>query len=174
LFFFFLKALSNKTCIFRGVLEEFGFKNNMFLPSEIAKMHGEEKIDSRKQHPAVFSFNPQAVKSKQFCKSFTINQYYVYQQENLDGISQDFVYFAVNIDIGHWKDHMEELEKVPKQIFCQSSFDSLAYLKQPILGITSPQLYMKVKGCWTGGHMENMNLQAVNINHGNIFLNVHY
>lgn len=29
-----------------------------------------------------------------------------------------------------------------------------------------PQLYLKVAGCWTGGHEENLRLAAVNLNHG--------
>ena len=29
-----------------------------------------------------------------------------------------------------------------------------------------PQIYLKVAGCWTGGHQENLSLRAVNINHG--------
>jgi hypothetical protein len=28
------------------------------------------------------------------------------------------------------------------------------------------QMYMKVKGVWTGGHQENICLRAININHG--------
>ena len=35
-----------------------------------------------------------------------------------------------------------------------------------IPGCSSPQFYLKVKGCWTGGHQENINMCAVNINHG--------
>lgn len=29
-----------------------------------------------------------------------------------------------------------------------------------------PQLYLKVKGVWTGGHQENLRLRAANINFG--------
>ena len=32
--------------------------------------------------------------------------------------------------------------------------------------MTVPQIYLKVAGCWTGGHQENLRLRAVNINHG--------
>ena len=155
--------------MFRGVLDEVGFNNSLFMPLEVAKMHGDEKIDSRKQYPKLFSFNPQAQKSQQTCKTFTIDQYFSYQQENLQNAPKDFIYFAVNIDIANWKEHVAELEKIPKPLYCQSKYDSLNILRQTILGITTPQMYMKVNGCWTGGHMENMNLQAVNINHGIVF-----
>jgi hypothetical protein len=30
--------------------------------------------------------------------------------------------------------------------------DVLSYLEQHINGCTNPQFYLKVKGCWTGGH----------------------
>lgn len=35
-----------------------------------------------------------------------------------------------------------------------------------VLGVTVPQIYMKVKGNWTGGHQENLRLRATNLNHG--------
>lgn len=44
--------------------------------------------------------------------------------------------------------------------------DLLSYLEQHINGCTNPQFYLKVKGCWTGGHQENVSMSAININHG--------
>jgi hypothetical protein len=44
--------------------------------------------------------------------------------------------------------------------------DVMSYLEQEINGCTNPQFYLKVKGCWTGGHQENLNMCAININHG--------
>jgi histone demethylase len=41
-----------------------------------------------------------------------------------------------------------------------------SHLRQDILGVSSPQLYLKVGGVWTGGHEENLRAQAVNINFG--------
>lgn len=40
------------------------------------------------------------------------------------------------------------------------------FLRQHIPGMTQPQIYLKVPGCWTGGHQENLSMRAVNINHG--------
>ena len=39
-------------------------------------------------------------------------------------------------------------------------------MRQNVLGMTLPQLYMKVNGCWTGGHEENLRFTSANINHG--------
>jgi len=48
----------------------------------------------------------------------------------------------------------------------KQDFDLLSYLDDEIPGCSTPQFYLKVKGCWTGGHQENINMCAVNINHG--------
>lgn len=75
--------------------------------------------------------------------------------------------FGVNLDIGHWEDHMNELvAKLPEELLCCSLKDSLQYVRQHILGMTLPQMYLKVKGAWTGGHEENLRYRAVNLNHG--------
>jgi hypothetical protein len=49
---------------------------------------------------------------------------------------------------------------------CKSKFDMLKYAKIDVLGVTTPQIYLKVKGNWTGGHQENLRVRAANINHG--------
>jgi len=75
--------------------------------------------------------------------------------------------FAVNIDIGDWKPHMDELvSKFPEEILFGSTKDSLQYVRSHIYGMTLPQIYIKVKGSWTGGHEENLRYRAANINHG--------
>jgi len=44
--------------------------------------------------------------------------------------------------------------------------DTLQYVRRHILGMSQPQLYIKVKGAWTGGHEENLRFRAANLNHG--------
>jgi histone demethylase len=61
---------------------------------------------------------------------------------------------------------MKELKKIPPEFMCLSSDDMLRYAKINVLGVTVPQVYMKVKGNWTGGHQENLRVRATNINHG--------
>ena len=47
-----------------------------------------------------------------------------------------------------------------------SKHDILRFSRVVVLGVNSPQVYLKVKGNWTGGHQENLSLRALNINHG--------
>ncbi len=42
----------------------------------------------------------------------------------------------------------------------------LKYAKIDVAGVTEPQIYLKVKGNWTGGHQENLRVRATNINMG--------
>ncbi|CAG9333929.1 unnamed protein product [Blepharisma stoltei] len=75
--------------------------------------------------------------------------------------------FAVNVDLGSWEEEIDEMRrKLPAKILWDSKYDSLKYTRQHILGMTLPQAYLKIKGCWTGGHEENLRFCAANINHG--------
>ena len=77
------------------------------------------------------------------------------------------VYFGVNIDIGDWPILCRELEtKLPPWLRYLSTSDLQGFFRNDILGMTIPQIYLKVPGCWTGGHQENLRLRAININHG--------
>ena len=77
------------------------------------------------------------------------------------------VKFAVNVDINSWTDIMEDLEaKIPSPLLFKSNDDILSFLRQEIEGITIPQIYLKVAGCWTGGHEENLRIRAINLNTG--------
>jgi hypothetical protein len=103
-----------------------------------------------------------------------IKKYYDYQKKCLNRKSQqniidDFgiIRFGVNIDIENWTEEMQELKtKMPKEFLFNSEADAMKYLDQTILGINTPQMYMKVEGTWTGGHEENLRLRTCNINHG--------
>jgi len=44
--------------------------------------------------------------------------------------------------------------------------DILRFARIQVLGVTSPQVYLKVRGNWTGGHQENLSARAGNLNHG--------
>lgn len=48
----------------------------------------------------------------------------------------------------------------------KQEFDLLSYMDQEVPGCSFPQFYFKVRGVWTGGHQENINMCSVNINHG--------
>ena len=67
----------------------------------------------------------------------------------------------------NYKRQINELvDKVPNYLMCDSELDIQQHLRAHVLGMTIPQLYMKVKGVWTGGHQENLCLRAANINFG--------
>lgn len=44
--------------------------------------------------------------------------------------------------------------------------DVLSLMDKHVEGCSLPQFYLKVKGVWTGGHQENINMCSININHG--------
>ena len=98
----------------------------------------------------------------------TISEYIKYQKDSQKQVSNENkkIYFGVNIDIDKWTEHLDELAKLPKEFNFLSNFDVLSYLRYHILGVTDPQVYLKVEGSWTGGHEENVRLRAININHG--------
>lgn len=95
----------------------------------------------------------------------SISEYANYMEDFNYSPNQN-VQFAVNIDIEEWHQELSEIRKLPEWLLWQSKRDGLSYLIQSVKGMTSPQVYMKVKGVWTGGHEENLRAQAVNINHG--------
>lgn len=77
------------------------------------------------------------------------------------------ILFAVNVDLGNWTKEIDELRrKLPAKILWDSKDDALKHTRQHILGMTLPQAYFKIEGCWTGGHEENLRFSAANINHG--------
>ena len=49
---------------------------------------------------------------------------------------------------------------------CMTKYDILKFSRVNVLGVNTPQIYLKVRGNWTGGHQENLSLRAININFG--------
>jgi hypothetical protein len=77
------------------------------------------------------------------------------------------VHFGANIDIHSWEPQMNELKKcIPEWLMCQSRYDVLRLCRQQVQGMSTPQLYMKVAGVWTGTHEENDRFHSVNCCHG--------
>lgn len=66
------------------------------------------------------------------------------------------VIFGTNIDIGDWTEYMDMLRSgFPSFLWCQGESDVLRLLRQTVEGMSSPQIYVKMPGVWTGGHEEN-------------------
>lgn len=45
---------------------------------------------------------------------------------------------------------------MPAWLMCRSSQDLLRFLRRQVEGMSTPQVYIKVPGVWTGGHEENL------------------
>lgn len=77
--------------------------------------------------------------------------------------------FGTNVDLSDgtvWRTQLQELEKLPGLLRVKHAKNMLSYLDHTVLGMNSVQLYMKVPGCRTPGHQENLNFCSVNINIG--------
>ena len=56
--------------------------------------------------------------------------------------------------------------KIPPWMMCGTRFDVLRRMRRPVLGMTSPQMYIKVAGVWTAAHEENNRFRSINCSHG--------
>ena len=79
------------------------------------------------------------------------------------------VKFGTNVDLSDENKfplQLRELNKMPA--FCRNSAtcNFLSHLGHTVLGMNTVQLYMKVPGCRTPGHLENNCFASVNINIG--------
>ena len=53
----------------------------------------------------------------------------------------------------NWEAELEYLkENLPEKLLPCTKYDILSYCRNLIPGVNVPQIYVKVKGCWTGGH----------------------
>jgi len=77
--------------------------------------------------------------------------------------------FGTNVDLSDhrkWKAQLQELNKLPVFTRVVSASNMLSHVGHAILGMNTVQLYMKVPGCRTPGHQENLSFCSVNINIG--------
>lgn len=154
------EILSEDLFLYRNVFK-LGLNPDLISLQAIRSKHGEEEISVIVQESNTSGFSVKKA-SKQKMKL----KHYV---DLMQGTIRDdkFIRFAVNIDIGNWRDEIDEIrKKLPSQVLWCSKEDSLKYLRQHVLGMTLPQLYLKINGCWTGGHEENLRFASANINHG--------
>jgi hypothetical protein len=158
--------------VIKDSFNRWNLNKSLYSEGHITKKYGSRKIRIIDQNPLGNSFKVRSKEMAQKNQSMTIKEYYAYQKnlENITIFSKDLpkrVKFAVNVDINSWGDIMEDLElKLPSQLLFKSEDDILSFLRQDIEGVTIPQIYLKVAGCWTGGHEENLRIRAFNINTG--------
>ncbi|CAD5233522.1 unnamed protein product [Bursaphelenchus xylophilus] len=77
--------------------------------------------------------------------------------------------FGTNVDLSDeikFSRQLTELAKMPAFCRLHSASNLLSYLDFKVLGMNTVQLYMKVPGCRTPGHLENNSFASVNINIG--------
>lgn len=79
----------------------------------------------------------------------------------------DRIKYGVNFDAIEVKEIYDALEKkIHPLLNFGSDYDALAYVRRHIHGVSTPQLYLKVRDAWTGGHEENLRLRSLNTSHG--------
>lgn len=158
--------------VIKDSFKRWNLNKNLYSDANIAKKYGSKKVRTLEQNPLGNSFK---IKSKEMLMKeqfMTVKEYLEYREtlRDIKITSRDLpkrVKFAVNVDINSWNDIMEDLEaKIPTPLLFKSNDDILSLLRQEIEGITIPQIYLKVAGCWTGGHEENLRIRAININTG--------
>ena len=77
--------------------------------------------------------------------------------------------FGTNVDLSNeqkWMQHIHELAKLPTFLRVHSASNMLSHVGYTVQGMNSIQLYMKVPGCRTPGHQENLNFASINVNIG--------
>ncbi|CAD8163341.1 unnamed protein product [Paramecium octaurelia] len=140
-----------------------------FTFEDIAKRHGSQMVDIRIQDPNTDTFTP-TVEQNSIANQMRIDEYCKYLKNKTEFFqkhteySPDKVLFAVNVDMDNWDEETGQLyEYMPQSLL---KYDGLVYMRQFCLGVNIPQIYLKTKGVWTGGHQENSSVNSLNFNHG--------
>lgn len=155
--------LKQDVVVIRNFEKLTNFKKELFDPKYIAKKYPNTLIDIVTQDPEIKTFH-RARNDKQIAP---LKEFVKYQKGTEFKDETGCIKFAVNIDIGDWPEQVDELvAKIPDEFLFCSPEDPLQYVRNHILGMTQPQMYIKVKGSWTGGHEENLRYRAINLNHG--------
>ena len=82
-------------------------------------------------------------------------------------LSNMSVRFCTHLDIDSYDTQKNELVRcMPQWLMCGSRYDVLRRMRRPVLGMTSPQMYVKVAGVWTAAHEENNRFRSINCSHG--------
>jgi hypothetical protein len=149
--------------VFRNFQKATDLNKKIFEPDYLSRTHGQESVDVLNQDPEVKTFH----RTPHIRNQQKLQTYINYQKKEKVKDESGRISFAVNIDIGNWEAHINELvSKIPDEFLFCSRMDTLQYVRRHILGMSQPQLYIKVKGAWTGGHEENLRFRAANLNHG--------
>ena len=137
--------------------------NNGFLPTTLPK-----DSDSDSNCSSIFKKKVNRKNAKDLPGQPTSNSN---SQTNTPQHLQHFktIKFGTNLDLSDhrkWKAQLQELTKLPVFTRVVSAGNMLSHVGHVILGMNTVQLYMKVPGCRTPGHQENLSFCSVNINIG--------
>uniref|UniRef100_A0A7S0XBB1 JmjC domain-containing protein n=1 Tax=Chromulina nebulosa TaxID=96789 RepID=A0A7S0XBB1_9STRA len=120
-------------------------------------------IDVSNSPMSVVSYNSQTNSSN--ISSYDTSNYL--SASHLHDVFKGWIKFCCNIDIRLWTKYLSILYTcIPSWMMCKSQSDILRHLRQDVEGMTTPQVYIKVPGVWTGGHEENNRFRSVNCNNG--------
>lgn len=176
------KLLEKELLVLELFDEQSRLDQRLFTGEYLQNHFGFFPIETRLQSPTVVGFKCENLWNKKGNR--TIAEYLEYQHKHKESnnlslkksVIQDYVEFAVNIDmLGNCQCYagmpvlnygLRQSLNFIEEFQYLSEYDGLSYLDSIIEGCNVPQMYMKVKGCWTGGHQENASLASVNINHG--------
>ncbi len=180
-------ALKYDIAILRGFLDHFELNNKVFSIDYLKENKSllKNKIDVIEQSTEFVGFS----RNRHTRLTWTLEKYLNYvnekQQEKpaskgKSGLDPNpsthssnaphknkHVYYGVNVELSDYPKLYDELEnQIHPLLLFGSSYDALAYVRQHIKGMTIPQMYIKVKDVWTGGHEENLRMRSINISHG--------
>lgn len=150
--------------LLRGFDKVFNLDHSLFDVSRLIEEYPDFEVDVLTQTRNTRFVKNKSTKEKRPLKEYAAKVLMeIKGEESLDS----YVEFAVNIDIDSWQPQVDELrKKLPRRLLWGTDDDALEDVRQHIKGMTLPQVYMKTKGCWTGGHQENLRFCSVNVNHG--------
>ena len=164
------KALGSPICIVRGLLKATTDDEDPFALPLLRRDHGSTKVKMVLQRPMAkpgWKLPPQTSALR------TLGPYIDAMRRDLEeNTSPDTskpLEFAANVDTSN-DDMAPQLDALksllPNWLLWQSDEDALRFVRQGVPGMTAPQLYLKRKGVWTGGHEENLRFSSVNCCHG--------
>ncbi|XP_065840512.1 histone demethylase UTY-like isoform X2 [Oscarella lobularis] len=178
---------ANPIVLLEGLAQAADLDLSLFSSQQLAETNGEHRMEIRtqRQQAADENWDGSGKRKVWKCSSalshMTISSYAKYQEsygqtssseeEEIAVSARQFktIQFGTNADLSDeitWSRQLKELEKIPEFARVKSSSNLLNFVNYPILGVNSVQLYMKVPGCRTPGHQENLNFCSVNLNIG--------
>jgi hypothetical protein len=161
------KTLASPICILRGLLQPCA-EEDPFALATLRRDHGGTRVKMIMQRPLQVGWKL----PPQWSQKKNLGAYIDAMARDLaEGTQPDAskaLEFAANIDaVDAMPLQLHYLrECLPSWLLWQGPHDALQFVRQGVPGMTAPQLYLKRRGVWTGGHEENLRFSSVNVCHG--------